>query len=154
MGVSEPDLNLPEVPHEGAPYQGYGPAPYEPPAPVPPPVPPGYGMPYQQPAPSEQPPASYSPPPIVQGSLARERSSRSGDRASAPSADGEIVQKWGYVFAISTLIMPVLGLVGLILGIITATKPHRERHGIAIIGLSLVLGVLAVVLWSVVNDDG
>jgi hypothetical protein len=150
--VTELDQNLPEVPHEGAPYQGYGPAPYEPPAPVPPPVPPGYGMPYQQPAPSDQPPPSYSPPPIVQGSMTREQS-RSGDRSIAPSADGEIVQKWGYVFAISTLIMPVLGLVGLVLGIITATKPHRERHGIAIIGISLVLGVLAVVLWSVVNDD-
>ncbi len=152
--MSAPDQNLPEVPHEGAPYQGYGPAPYEPPAPVPPPVPPGYGMPYQQPAPSDQPPPSYSPPPIVRESLTRPRSSRPGDRSAATSADGEIVQKWGYVFAFSTLVMPILGLVGLVLGMVTATKPGRERQGLAIIGISLVLGVLAVVLWSVVNDDG
>jgi hypothetical protein len=110
-------------------------------------------MPYQQPAPSDEPPPAYSPPPIVQESLTRQTSQRA-DRSGAPSAEGEIVQKWGYVFAFSTLIMPILGLVGLILGIVTATKPHRERHGIAIIGISLVLGVLAVVLWSVVNDDG
>ena len=150
--MREPDKNLPEVPHEGAPYQGYGPAPYEPPAPVPPPVPAGYGMPYQQPAPSDEPPRSYSPPPIVHESASR-RGSRPDSRSGAPSAEGEIVQKWGYVFAFSALIMPVIGLIGLILGIVTATKPHRERHGLAIIGISLLLGVLAVVLWSVVNDD-
>jgi hypothetical protein len=150
--VSEPDPNLPEVPHEGAPYQGYGPTPYQPPAPVPPPVPAGYGMPYQQPVPSQQPPPRPLPPEVVQQSSLSRR--ESGSRGVAASADGEIVQKWGYVFAFSTLIMPILGLVGLILGIITATKPHRERHGLAIIGISLLLGVLAVVLWTFVYDEG
>jgi hypothetical protein len=55
--------------------------------------------------------------------------------------------------AFSTLIMPILGLVGLILGILTATKPHRERHGVAIICISLALGIIAVALWSVVSES-
>ena len=137
--MSEVDPNLPEVPHEGPPYQGYGPAPYQPPAPVPPPVPPGYGMPVERPAPYDR------PPPHMQMESPRPRS-------AGPSSDGEVLQKWGYVMAISTLIMPVLALVGLILGIITRTKPGRERHGTWIIGISVGLGLLTVVVWATVAE--
>jgi hypothetical protein len=138
--VSDRDPNLPEVPHEGPPYQGYGPAPYQPPAPVPPPVPPGFGTPVQQPAPYEKPlpPPVHMEPPL--------------QRPAAPSGDGEVLQKWGYVMAISTLIMPILALVGLTLGILTRTKPGRERHGAWIIGISVGLGLLTVVVWATVYD--
>ena len=137
--MSEPDPNLPEVPHEGAPYQGYGPAPYQPPAPVPPPVPPGFAMPVQQAPPNERPPEAA---PL----LPRSPSTR---EAAAPSPDdGEVLQKWGYVMAISTIVIPVLALVGLILGILLAMKPHRQRHGITIIAISIVLGLLTVGLWA------
>jgi hypothetical protein len=141
--VSDHHESPPELPREGPPYQGYGPAPYEPPAPVPPPIPPGWHQPVQQAAPSEQPPPSYSEP----------LSEPAARPAPADPSEGEVLQKWGYVMAFSTLIMPILGLVGLTLGVMLATKPHRERHGIAIIAISLVLGVLAVVLWSVAYDD-
>jgi len=126
--VSDRDPNLPEVPHEG------------PPALVPPPVPPGFGTPVQQPAPSEQPP-----PPPVHMEPPRQR-------PAVTSGDGEVLQKWGYVMAISTLIMPILALVGLILGIITRTKPGRERHGAWIIGISVGLGLLTVLVWATVYD--
>ena len=139
--MSEVDPHLPEVPHEGPPYQGYGPAPYQPPAPVPPPVPPGYGMPIERPAPYDQPP----PPPV------RMEHPRPHPRPAA-SGDGEVLQKWGYVMAISTLIMPILALVGLILGIITRTKPGRERHGAWIIGISVGLGLLTVLVWAALAE--
>ena len=132
--MSEVDPNAPEVPHEGPPYQGYGPAPYHPPAPVPPPVPPGYGMPMERPVPHDQPPRSP---------VQMER-----PRSAAPSSDGEVLQKWGYVMAISTIVIPVLALVGLILGILLAMKPHRKRHGITIIAISIALAVLTVGLWA------
>ena len=139
--MSEVDPNLPEVPHEGPPYQGYGPAPYQPPAPVPPPVPPGYGMPVERPVPYHQPP-----PQPLQMESPRPRS-------GASSSDGELLQKWGYVMAISTLIMPILALVGLILGIITRTKPGRERHGTWIIGISVGLGLLTVLVWAALAEN-
>ena len=138
--MSEPDPNLPEVPREGAPYQGYGPAPYQPPVPVPPPVPPGFAAPVQQAPPNEEPPPAVAPPPVSQ---AQQRQAV----ATSPD-DGEVLQKWGYVMAISTLIIPVLALVGLILGILLAMKPHRQRHGITIIAISIALGLLTVGLWA------
>jgi hypothetical protein len=140
--MSEERESPPELPHEGPPYQGYRPAPYKPPAPAPPPIPPGWSQPVQQAAPSEPPPPSYTQP-LPEPAAAR--------RPVDPS-DGEVLQKWGYVMAFSTLLMPVLGLVGLTLGIILATKPHRERHGLVIIGISLALGVLAVLIWSLASD--
>jgi hypothetical protein len=139
--VSEPDPHLPEVPHEGAPYQGYGPAPYQPPVPVPPPVPPGFAAPYQQ-APPEQPP-----PPAVAPSVQHRPA------VAASPDDGEVLQKWGYVMAISTLIVPILALVGLILGVLLAAKPHRQRHGITIIAVSIALGLLTVALWAGFYDE-
>jgi hypothetical protein len=139
--VSEQDP--PELPHEGPPYQGYGPAPYQPPAPVPPPTPPGWSQPVQQAAPSIDPP-----PPIAQP--VPEPGAR---RQVSDPAEGEVLQKWGYVMAFSALFFPILGLVGLVLGILTATKPHRERHGVAIICISVALGILAVALWSSVSDS-
>jgi hypothetical protein len=146
--VTEQDRkSLPEFPHEGPPYQGYGPAPYQPPAPVPPPVPVGYGMPYQQAVPSDQPPPPADQPP------AERPAPRSPRPASSATGDGEIVQKWGYVMACSTVVMPILGVVGLVLGIITATKPNRRNHGAAIIGISVVLGVVTAVLWATVYND-
>jgi hypothetical protein len=141
--VSEPDPNLPEVPHEGAPYQGYGPKPYQPPAPVPPPVPPGFGAPVQAPVPPEQPPPPARP-------LVADQP-RSPGRAQ-PSGDGEVLQKWGYVMAISTVVMPILALAGLILGAITATKPGRERHGAWIMGISVALGAVTLLLWATVYE--
>ena len=147
--MSEQDRkSLPEFPHEGPPYQGYGPAPYQPPAPVPPPVPVGYEAPYQQMVPHQQPPPPSQPLPVRQ--YQRPRAPSPG---SSATSDGEIVQKWGYVMAFSTLIMPILGLVGMILGIITATKPGRSRHGAAIIAVSLVLAVLAAAVWAGLYED-
>jgi hypothetical protein len=141
--VSEDRESPPELPHEGPPYQGHGPAPYQPPAPVPPPTPPGWHQPVQHAAPSEQPPPGYGAP----------LSEPAAPRRPADPSDGEVLQKWGYVMAFSTLIMPILGLVGLTLGSILATKPHRQRHGLTIIGISLALGVLAVVLFSVASGS-
>jgi hypothetical protein len=54
----------------------------------------------------------------------------------------------GYSMAGGAIIMPVLGLAGLILGIITATKPRRGGHGAAIICLSVALGVVSSIFWS------
>jgi len=139
--VSEQDQSPPELPHEGPPYQGYGPRPYQPPQPVPPPVPAGWENPVQQAAPYQQP--AYPP-----------RMAYGQPPAPASSGDGQTVQTVGYVMAGASLIMPILGLVGLILGIITATKPNRGGHGAAIICLSLVLGLLAAVFWAGVYEDG
>ena len=136
-----PDPHLPEVPHEGAPYQGYGPRPYHPPAPVPPPVPPGFGMPTQAPVPADQPPPEQ---PRVER--------RPTTAPALATGDGEVLQKWGYVMAISTVIMPILALVGLILGAITATKPGRERHGAWIMGISIALGAVTLLLWATVYE--
>jgi hypothetical protein len=141
QGMSEHPDSPPELPHEGPPYQGYGPAPYQPPAPAPPPAPLGWQQPMQQAAPSEPPP-SYTQP-VPEPAAAR--------RPVDPS-DGEVLQKWGYVMAFSTLIMPILGLAGMTLGAILATKPHRQRHGLIIIGISLALGVVAVVIWAIASD--
>jgi hypothetical protein len=142
--VTAPDPDLPEVPHEGAPYQGYGPRPYQPPAPVPPPVPPGFGVPTQAPVPVDQ------PPPPVERPLNEPR--RTSSAPAIATGDGEVLQKWGYVMAISTVIMPILALVGLILGAITATKPGRERHGAWIMGISVALGAITVLLWATVYE--
>jgi hypothetical protein len=46
------------------------------------------------------------------------------------------------------LLIPFLGLPGLILGIITATKPRRGGHGAAIICLSVVLAIVGWVIWA------
>jgi phosphotransferase system glucose/maltose/N-acetylglucosamine-specific IIC component len=96
----------------------------------------------QQAAPSDRPPPIAQPLP--------EPAARS---EPVDPSDGEVLQKWGYVMAFSTLIMPILGLVGLVLGIMLATKPHRERHGVAVIAISLALGILAVALWSLLSEN-
>jgi hypothetical protein len=65
--------------------------------------------------------------------------------------DGKAIQIVGYSMAGASLIIPLLGLAGLVLGIITATKPRRGGHGAAIIVLSLLLGIVGFAIWSEIN---
>ena len=65
--------------------------------------------------------------------------------------DGKTIQIVGYSMAGASLIIPILGLAGLILGIMTATKPGRGGHGAAIICLSLLLGIVGFLVWSEVQ---
>jgi hypothetical protein len=68
----------------------------------------------------------------------------------APAVDpdaGKGVQTAGYVVACASLLIPFLGIVSLVLGIITATKPGRGGHGAAIIALSIVLPFIGWMLW-------
>ena len=46
--------------------------------------------------------------------------------------------------------MPLIGLAGLILGIITATKRGRGGHGAAIIILSIVVAGISAAVWYTV----
>lgn len=146
MSKPEKRLSPPELPQAGPPYQGHGPAPYQPPVPVPPPAPPGWA-PYQQAAP-------YPQPEHVQPGLPPHQYGGHMTPPPAPGEAGKTVQTVGYVMAGASLVMPILGLAGLVLGIITATKPNRGGHGAAIICLSLALGVLAAFFWSGVYEDG
>ncbi len=146
MSESEQTPPPPERPHAGPPYQGHGPAPYQPPAPVPPPAPPGWA-PYQQTAP-------YPLPEHAQPAAAPPPQHYMHAPPAAPGEAGKTVQTVGYVMAGASLVIPILGLAGLVLGIITATKPNRGGHGAAIICLSLVLGLLAAFFWSGVYSDG
>lgn len=66
------------------------------------------------------------------------------------AGDGRTIQTVGYVMAGLAIVMPILGVAGLVLGIITATKPGRGGNGAAIISLSVVLGVVGIVLWAAV----
>jgi len=139
--VSEHEQN-PEQAQAGPPYQGQGPAPYQPPQP------PQQWPPQPQPWPQQPPPGYY--PPQAQGPYPPQYG-----YAQAPREEGKTVQTVGYVMAGASLLMPILGLAGLILGIITATKPNRGGHGAAIICLSLVLGVVAAIFWAgVYSSDG
>lgn len=61
--------------------------------------------------------------------------------------EGRTVMIVGYSMAGASLILPILGLAGLILGIITATKPGRGGHGAAIICLSIILAVASWIFW-------
>ena len=65
-----------------------------------------------------------------------------------PEEDGKALQIVGYVMAGSAIVIPILGLAGLVLGIITATKPRRGAHGAAIICLSLVVGIVGFLVWN------
>lgn len=60
----------------------------------------------------------------------------------------------GYSMAGAAIIFPILGLAGLVLGIITATKPGRGGHGAAIICLSVILGAVSWVFWVSVFASG
>jgi hypothetical protein len=137
----------PEQPQAGPPYQGHGPSPYQPPyqppppqPPPPQPPPPAYPPPYQQQASPYGPP--YPPQQYGYGYPA------------PPKQDGQTVQTLGYVMAGASLLIPILALAGLVLGIITATKPNRGGHGAAIISLSLVIGSLAFFFWAGVWSSG
>jgi hypothetical protein len=71
--------------------------------------------------------------------------------APPPPADpdeGRTLMIVGYVLAGTTFLFPLLGLPGLIIGIITATKPRRSTHGAAIIVMSVVLSVLSIWFWT------
>lgn len=61
--------------------------------------------------------------------------------------DGRTLQIVGYSMAGLALALPILGLAGLVLGILTATKPNRGGHGAAIISLSVLLAVFSYVFW-------
>jgi len=56
-----------------------------------------------------------------------------------PNHEGQGAQRAGYACAFLSLVMPFIGLAGLILGIITASKRGRGGHGAAIIVLSIFL---------------
>ena len=112
---------------------------YPPPPQGQPPPPPGYEQQpgYQPPAYAAPPAAPYPGQPYAPG----------------PNPDeGKTLQIIGYVMAGCALIIPVLGLVGLILGIIVATKPGRGGHGAAIIAISLVVGLASFFFWLGVNS--
>ena len=66
---------------------------------------------------------------------------------AADAEEGKTIQVVGYVMAGASVIMPILGLAGLILGIITATKRGRGGHGAAIICLSIALSVISFLVW-------
>ncbi len=63
-------------------------------------------------------------------------------------SDGRTAMIVGYSMAGASLIVPIVGIAGLVLGIITATKPGRGGHGAAIICLSVILGAVSWVFWT------
>ena len=72
--------------------------------------------------------------------------------AEAPGAEGKGLMIAGYIMVGLTLLIPLLALPGLIIGIITASVKKTQRaHGAAIIVGSLVVGVLAFILWASIN---
>ena len=69
--------------------------------------------------------------------------------------DGRTIMIVGYSMAGAALVLPIFGVAGMVLGIVTATKPRRSGHGAAIICLSVVLGAVSWVFWtSVVLHSG
>ena len=69
-----------------------------------------------------------------------------------PAAEGKGLMIAGYILVGLTLLIPLLALPGLIIGIITASVKKTQRaHGAAIIVGSLVVGVLAFLLWASIN---
>lgn len=62
-------------------------------------------------------------------------------------AEGRGVQIAGYICAAAAAVMPIVGLAGLILGILTATKRGRGGHGAAIIILSIVVAAISFIVW-------
>jgi hypothetical protein len=70
----------------------------------------------------------------------------------APGEEGKGLMIAGYILVGLTLLIPLLALPGLIVGIVTASVKKTQRaHGAAIIVLSLVVGVLAFVMWASIN---
>jgi hypothetical protein len=69
-----------------------------------------------------------------------------GPAEQSPS-DGQGIQTAGYIAAGLSVLMPILGLAGLILGIITATKRGRGGHGAAIIIVSIALSTVSAIYW-------
>jgi hypothetical protein len=67
--------------------------------------------------------------------------------APAAGGEGKTAMIVGYVLAGASFLLPILGLGGLILGIVVATKPGRGWHGAAIMGLSVVLAIIGFVVW-------
>lgn len=73
---------------------------------------------------------------------------RSGSSLTDPDTqEGSGIQIGGYICAGLSALMPLLGLPGLILGILTATKRGRGGHGAAIIILSIVVSGIAAVIY-------
>src|ERR1039458_229014 len=64
--------------------------------------------------------------------------------------DGHTIQVVGYWMLVATAIIPFLMIAGVILGIITCTKPGRGGHGAAIICLHLFVGIFAWVVWAAI----
>jgi hypothetical protein len=70
----------------------------------------------------------------------------------APGAEGKGLMISGYIMVALTLLIPLFMLPGLVIGIITASVKKTQRaHGAAIIVLSLVVGVLAFIMWASIN---
>ena len=76
---------------------------------------------------------------------------QAGPQAAAPVTDarsGMTILVLGYIMAGASLLIPFLLIPGVVLGIITCTKPGRSVHGAAIICLNLVIGVIAWAAWA------
>ena len=71
--------------------------------------------------------------------------------AGAPASEGKGIQTAGYICAMLAAVLPLIGLAGLILGILTATKRGRGGHGAAIIILSIVVaGISSLVYFNII----
>lgn len=70
--------------------------------------------------------------------------------AAAPvsSDSGKNIQVLGYIMAAASILIPFLMIGGVVLGIITCTKPRSRVHGAAIIGLNLLIGIIAWSAWA------
>jgi hypothetical protein len=71
---------------------------------------------------------------------------------AVPGAEGKGLMISGYVMVALTLLIPLFMLPGLVIGIIVASVKKTQRgHGAAIIAGSLVVGVLAFIMWASIN---
>jgi hypothetical protein len=67
------------------------------------------------------------------------------EAAQVPERQDRGIVITGAICALGAIVIPILGLAGLILGIIAATKPGRGTQGAAIILCSILLGSLSAV---------
>lgn len=76
-------------------------------------------------------------------------------QTAAPGEEGKGLMISGYIMVGLTLLIPLFMLPGLIIGIITASVKKTQRgHGAAIIVGSIVVGILAFVMWAAISAPG